>query len=225
MNKIIAFLPMRKGSQRVKNKNTRKFANYKFGLFELKLEQLLKSNVDEILISTNDEIILNFLEKQKNNRIKIDRRPEWLCSNESKTDDLISYVAQITEKKEDILWTHVTSPFIDENDYNKAIEIYHSQINKYDSLMSVTKLHTFLWDRSGPINYDRSLFKWPWTQTLPEIFEVNSGIFIAKSDIYKTKKDRIGDRPYFFELEGYNGFDIDWEKDFDLAEHIFLTGK
>ncbi len=41
--KIDVFLPCRKQSSRVKNKNTRKFANINLGLLEIKLNQLLKT--------------------------------------------------------------------------------------------------------------------------------------------------------------------------------------
>ncbi len=47
MSKVIAFLPMRKGSQRVKNKNVRDFAGIKGGLTFIKISQLLRlQNVD-----------------------------------------------------------------------------------------------------------------------------------------------------------------------------------
>jgi len=63
---IKAFLPCRSGSQRVKNKNIRKFYNYKFGLFQLKIEQLTKINqLNEIIVSTDDFKIINFLKKKK----------------------------------------------------------------------------------------------------------------------------------------------------------------
>ena len=59
---ITVFLPCRKGSERIKNKNTRKFCNFNHGLLELKINQLLKSHhIDKILISTNDNEILNYL--------------------------------------------------------------------------------------------------------------------------------------------------------------------
>ena len=62
MNKRIScFLPCRKGSERVLNKNTRKFAGYEFGLTEIKLNQLLKTQlIDEIVLSTNDESIIEY---------------------------------------------------------------------------------------------------------------------------------------------------------------------
>ena len=41
--KFSAILLCKKNSERVKNKNTRKFLNYKLGLTELKIKQLLKT--------------------------------------------------------------------------------------------------------------------------------------------------------------------------------------
>ena len=56
MDKIAFFLPTRKGSERVKNKNTRPFAGMDGGLIENKIRQLLGTKlIDEIILSTNDE--------------------------------------------------------------------------------------------------------------------------------------------------------------------------
>lgn len=55
-NKISFFLPTRKGSERVKNKNTRPFANIEGGLVENKIRQLLSTKfIDEIIFSSNDK--------------------------------------------------------------------------------------------------------------------------------------------------------------------------
>ena len=45
-----------------------------------------------------------------------------------------------------ILWTHVTSPFISVSTFEKAIEQYFNA-DEYDSLMTVNKIQTFLWDK------------------------------------------------------------------------------
>lgn len=59
MDKIAFFLPARKGSERVKNKNTRSFAGIEGGLVENKIRQLLSTkHVDEIILSTNDEVCM-----------------------------------------------------------------------------------------------------------------------------------------------------------------------
>ena len=63
---VDVFLPCRSSSQRVKNKNIKKFSNKNFGLFELKILQLnLVKNIRNIIVSTNDKKIINYL-KLKN---------------------------------------------------------------------------------------------------------------------------------------------------------------
>ena len=64
--KISAVVFARKGSKRIKNKMYQKF----FGksLIEIKIEQLLKSNVDEIIVGSDDLKIEKIVNKFKNNR-------------------------------------------------------------------------------------------------------------------------------------------------------------
>ena len=87
--------------------------------------------------------------------------------------------------------------------------------------MSVTKLQQFLWNKSKPISYNREKEKWPRTQTIEPIYEVNSGVFIADIEIYKKYNDRIGQTPYLYKLDKKESFDIDWEDDFEIAEILW----
>jgi len=218
---VTVFLPCRAGSERVPHKNTRDFAGIKGGLLKIKLEQLLKAgSIDKIILSTNDEEVINIAKVINNSRIIIDRRPEHLATSATSTDDLIKYVPSLIESGL-VLWTHVTSPFIDEKIYDGAISRYHELKGEYDSLMSVTPLKTFIWDKNGAVNYDRSAEKWPRTQTIDPLFEVNSGIFIAPVNIYTGLGDRIGKNPFLFETDDIASFDIDWEEDFFIAEAIY----
>jgi len=219
---ITVFLPCRKGSQRVKNKNIRPFAGIDGGLARIKLEQISKiDGVREVILSTNDEEIIQIGNSLDIPHLRIDRRPEYLCANDTTTDELINYVSTLTNA-DHILWTHVTSPFIDVKSYNDAITKYFEILKRgFDSLMSVTKLQTFVWDKNGPLNYDREVIKWPFTQSLEPIYEVNSGIFISSRKNYITFNDRIGMNPYLHILDGREAFDIDWEDDFSTAEKMF----
>ncbi len=223
--KVIAFLPCREGSQRVKKKNIKPFAEIEQGLIYIKLIQLLKvEEIEQIVVSTNDIEVKRIAESFDNSKIIIDDRPEELASSSTSTDDLIKYVPKIIDAGV-ILWTHVTSPFIDEKVYKNAIESYYLNSDVYDSLMSVTKLHKFLWNESEPINYDRGVEKWPRTQTIKPIYEVNSGLFIANIDLYKKLNDRIGEKPFLYEVDEKIAFDIDWEIDFEIAEILWRNMK
>ena len=94
----------------------------------------------------------------------------------------------------------------------------------FDSLMTVTEIQSFIWDDSGPINYDRTEEKWPRTQTIKPIYEINSGVFLADCEIYRKNKDRIGDCPYLYKLDQLDGFDIDWPEDFVIAQQMCAQG-
>ncbi len=221
MIKVTAFLPMRKGSQRVKNKNIKDFAGIKGGLTFIKISQLLKvKRIEKIIISTNDDEVKKIAKSFNNKRIIIDNRPEELATSITSTDDLIKYVPSIIEDGI-VLWTHVTSPFVDDNIYNDCLDSYDTNIYKNDSLMSVTKVQKFFWDEKQPLNYDKSKEKWPRTQTIAPMFEINSGLFITDIEIYRNIHDRIGNSPILYQLEEKKAFDIDWKDDFEIAEILW----
>lgn len=222
---ITVFLPCRAGSERVPHKNTKPFAGIEGGLIFLKLKTLLKIKaIDQIVVSTNDDRVIEVALSFESPKIKIDQRPEYLASSRTSTDELIQYVPQII-KEGHILWTHVTSPFFDQMMYEDAIENYFRSLTSgFDSLMSVNKIQSFLWKDSTSFNYDRDQERWPRTQTIEPIYEVNSGVFLNSIENYKSHKDRIGLLPYMYETQGLYSFDIDWQEDFDLAEKIYLVG-
>jgi CMP-N-acetylneuraminic acid synthetase len=223
--KTVAFLPCRKGSERVPNKNIRDFAGVTGGLLFIKLEQLLKSKrIDEIILSSNDAQVFEISSSFKNEKIVPVRRPNHLGLSSTSTDDLIAYAAELIPDGT-ILWTHVTSPFITAELYDQIIDRYYNILNHFDSLMTVSVLRKFIWNETGAVNYDRRLEKWPRTQTLKPLYEVNSGAFIADSSVYRQQKDRIGNTVFLYELSDKESFDIDWQEDFDMAEIIYKTNK
>lgn len=224
---VTVFLPCRAGSERVPRKNTKPFSDIEGGLVSIKLQQLLKvKSVDRIVVSTNDEEVIKIAKRFEDKKVVIDIRPENLASSETSTDDLINYVPKIIAFGH-ILWTHVTSPFLEASHYESAIETYQKNLeNKtFDSLMSVNSVQTFLWDANGSINYDRNVEKWPRTQTIKKLYEINSGIFINSRANFIKHRDRIGENPFLLETEGYSSFDIDWPEDFVMAELIYKSIK
>lgn len=221
--KVNVFLPMRAGSDRVLRKNTRAFSGVNGGLCRIKIKELLKcKNLDRIIVSTDDPTVVKICNEFCSAKIQIVPRPHALASSIASTDDLIKYVPEIMPKGH-ILWTHVTSPFITSNIYDELISEYFKRLSNFDSLMTVTKLQKFIWNDDGPFCYDREVEKWPRTQTISPLWEVNSGAFLASKDIYLKNHDRIGDKPYLFELDQVVSFDIDWLPDFEIAEKLYAA--
>lgn len=220
MKDLTVFLPCRKGSQRVLEKNTRPFAGIEGGLLRLKLESLLDlKSMTRLILSTNDEAVIEIAGAFRDERLVIDRRPDKYASSSTSTDELVDYVSKM-DFEGDILWTHVTSPFISCKTYERAIEVYRNSEN--DSLMSVEEIRNFLWTANGPLNYDPKVEKWPRTQTLEPVYEVNSAIFLAPMEVYRQSANRIGKNPYLFVLNHLENVDIDWPEDFEFAQQLYL---
>lgn len=222
---ITFFLPTRKGSERVINKNTRDFAGVSGGILRVKLEQLLQvEEVDKIIVSTNDPETINVVNSFNNNKIKIIERPEHLCLSSTNIEEFINYIPTIIST-EHIFWVHATAPFVTADDYSKALKQYRDVLDnkEFDSLISVTKIQQFLWDAETKsfINHDRSVLKWPRTQDLKPIYEINHAFYINSKFNYIKNNDRIGNNPDLFVLDKIKSFDIDWEEDFNLAEILY----
>lgn len=222
---VSVFLPCRKGSERVPKKNIKPFAGYEQGLVELKLSQLLACQaIDEVVLSTNDEEILDYAATISSSKLRIHKRADVLCTSQTSTDALVAHALDLIPDGH-ILWTHVTSPFINAAVYDAIIARYFAALQEgYDSLMTTTLIHGFLWNEQAPINYDRQQEKWPRTQTIAPVHEVNSGVFLSSAANYKVLDDRIGNRPLLYPLDKITAHDIDWHEDFVIAEAIAHNG-
>ena len=223
--KIAFFLPTRKGSERVKSKNTRPFAGIEGGLVENKIKQLLATkHIDEILFSSNDEMCIAIAEKYaSDSRLRISPRPNELCLSTTNLQDLICYVPTITNA-DHILWGHVTTPLVEAKVYDTAIEQYLSKITKgYDSLVSVKELKNFLLNQEGKLVNNTTDIPWPRTQDLEPLYEINHAIFLAKRSVYTEQKNRIGQKPLLYIMDEIHSKDIDWEEDFKIAEIMYKT--
>lgn len=222
MGSMAFFLPTRKGSERVKNKNTRTFAGIEGGLFVNKLQQLLRTkNVDEILVSGNDEICLDYAGRFRDSRLRIIERPVELCRSDTNLQDLIVYVPTITEC-DNILWGHVTTPLTTHREYDAAIECYYdARRNGYDSLVGVTELKNFLLNASGCLVNNTTKLQWPRTQDLEPLYEINHTMFIAGRECYLTQRNRLGNNPMLYVMDKLHSMDVDWEEDFLIAEAMF----
>ena len=222
--KINVFLPCKKNSKRIKNKNKRKFANINFGLVKIKLSQLLKSKlIDNIYLSTNDNEIIKFAQKLRKKKLIIHKRKDtFLSRDNTMTQSLINHAYNIIPDGH-ILWTHVTSPFVNEKIYDDVIKLYKKilKLKKYDSLMSITKIKGFVWDDKKSINYNSKKVKWPKTQDIKPLNKINSGIFLSSRLNYLKFKNRIGKKPFMYELPRFLGADIDDAEDFYLAEFLY----
>ncbi|WP_207653896.1 cytidylyltransferase domain-containing protein [Clostridium sp. BSD9I1] len=216
MNKIVALVPMKGHSERVPNKNIRDFAGEP--LFFKILESLEKSRyIKDIYIDTDSDVIQELA--IKNFDVKFIRRPKELIGDFISMNDIINYdLTQIDSPY--YIQTHSTNPLLTTETIDKVIEFYFENISTYDSLFTVTRLQTRLFDKNqNAINHNpNELIR---TQDLSPVFEENSNIYMFSKDSFIKNKQRIGKKPYMYELDKYEAIDIDDESDFILAEALY----
>ncbi|HEG0589758.1 TPA: acylneuraminate cytidylyltransferase family protein [Campylobacter coli] len=212
--RIKALIPVRSGSQRVKDKNIRPFANS--SLLEVKIRQLKRiKEIDSIVVNSNDSKMLDIARSFNVEAIK---RDDKFATNDTLANELYVNLAKNIDT-DVVLLAHVTSPLISDSTIRKCIDEYKKNIFKHDSLVTVSSVKHFLWLNGNPINYNPELK--PRSQDLPDIVSLNHAIHILPRDIMIKKKDIMGYNPMFYEISAIEGMDIDNELDFDIAEFLF----
>jgi CMP-N-acetylneuraminic acid synthetase len=81
-------------------------------------------------------------------------------------------------------------------------------------------MQTRLWDQlARAINHNPAILL--RTQDLPPIYNENSCLYIFEKQTLQDFQNRIGRRPYMFEMDEFEAQDIDEEINFQVAEAIF----
>lgn len=211
MKNITAVIPVRQGSQRVKNKNFKAFAGK--SLLEHKIDVVKRLPVKDIVINTDSDYAI---ELAKKNNISYHKREPYYASSECTNSEYHEYLAKVTDA-DDILITQVTSPLITVDTFIEAIDLYNN-VN-CNSLMSIKKVKEYLWYKNEPINY--KLDYAPNSQDLPNYFAPTFGVIIVNKQAMLKSKNFICSKPYFYEVSETETIDIDTELDFEFAEFLF----
>ncbi|MBD1152611.1 cytidylyltransferase [Pelagibacterales bacterium SAG-MED22] len=216
MNKLVAVVPIRKGSQRVKNKNFRTFVDKNLLIYKIETLKKLKF-LDEIIINTDSEKAISLAKKLN---VKFFRREDYYASSHCLNSDFWKNVADNTNS-EYIMFTNCTSPLITLKTYENIISIFSDiyKTNEFDSINTVTEIKEFLFKDSKPINF--KLNKTPNSQDLPNIVKLNFAINILKTKQMSSRKSLIGRKPFLYNLDEREGLDINTEYEFSFAEFLY----
>ncbi len=214
MDNIIAIIPARAGSVRVKNKNTRPFYNGK-SLLEICIEKLIKLPVDRVVVNSESDEILEMAWKAGASKQK---RPFELAESTTNPNDLAEYIAR-QNASDYILYVHCTSPFLKQETIERFLKEGIIKLRKHDSVNSASLIKKHLWMAGSPLNYEKE-FR-PNTQMLPDIYALNYGLNLIKREKMIKYRDFIGVNPFLFEIPDSESIDIDTEDDWKLAESLY----
>ncbi len=214
--KITAVIPIRSGSQRVKDKNLRPFANT--CLMELKIKNLLKvPELTSIVVNTNSEEAIEIVKKKYSDRIKIHRREEYYASSKCSGSEFFRHLGEVTDT-DIFVYCPCTSPFIKPATVSQCINNFLTT-SEYDCLATVSSIKEFMWLDGKPINYNPEHA--PNSQNLPNILALNFGVTVVKKEDLIKNSNIIGKKPQFVITDEIEAIDIDTPLDFYVAEQLY----
>ena len=214
--KIVALLPMKANSERVKGKNFKMLAGKP--LFRWILDALLATpEIEKIVINTDARRILEENGLRESDRVMIRDRREELCGdlvsmNLIIGDDIAAVEADL------YIMTHTTNPLISAETIRAGLEKFN-QADQNDSLFTVNKVQTRFYREDGSaVNHDpANLIR---TQDLEPWFEENSCLYYFTKRSFEKTGTRIGERPLMMETPPLESLEIDEPHDWEIVSAL-----
>ena len=231
---IVALIPARAGSKRVPDKNIRPLADHP--LIAYTIAAAIDSGVfSDVIVSTDSE---HYAEIAKHYGAQVPfLRPAALAGDQSPDIEWVEftlYRLEEADRKYDCFSIlRPTSPFRLPATIQRAWQKFSSQ-QGVDSLRAVEKCAQHpakMWvvrgNRMMPL-LPLGPAKQPWHSSqypsLPEIYVQNASLEIAKSRVVFKDRTIAGNVVMPFLTTDYEGFDVNNEYDWQLAEHTVQKG-
>lgn len=210
--KVVAFLPVKGTSERIKNKNTT-LLNGK-PLFLHTLEKLVRCPfIDDVFLDTEKDEIYDM---GKHTGCHYLKRDPSLATN--KTDGHSLFYNEAVKVDADIYIQILgTSPFILPSTIERGVGILKNHGDKYDSVVLVRREKMYTWGEGVP-NYDYDHI--PNSKDLPDTVIETMGLYITNRRVAVEERRRYGKNVYLLEALPIEATDVNYPEEFDFAEII-----
>lgn len=226
--KIVALIPARSGSKRLKNKNIKKLK--KHPLIAYTIKAAVKSKIFDEIICVTDSFKYKKIAEKYGAKVPY-LRPKQISKEKSPDIDWVIWIMNKIEKRNKYHIFSIlrpTNPLRNEETIKRAFKIFFN--TKCDSLRAVDlcKQHPYkMWKIKN--NFMKPIFnfknKTPYHSRqyadLPKIHVQNASLEIAWTRLLKKKYPTIsGKRIASFVSKGNEGYDINTKLDFDVLEYL-----
>jgi CMP-N-acetylneuraminic acid synthetase len=223
---ILAIIPARGGSKGVIGKNQKDL----FGkpLIQYTIEAALKSNLSEVIVSTDDRNIAS-ISADLGANVPFIRPPEF-SSDTAQSIDVALHALEFMQEKnvakyDAVMLLQPTTPFRSFEDINKAIELLNNSSDA-DSVISVVDVEGHHPARMKFLK-DGILVDPPFCekvenqnrQELDKMYIRNGAVYLTKSDVILNRSYK-GSKCLALLMPNSRSINIDTETDFKLAEWI-----
>ena len=233
--RIIALIPARQGSERIKHKNIKNFFSHP--LLAYAIQSAIKSKLFEKVVVSTDSLKYAKIAKYYGAEV-LSLRPKKISSSKSPDYDWINYTIDLYKKKK-INFTHFfilrpTNPFRNSNTIKAAWKKYKTYKN-CDSLRAVSLVR----EHPGKMWKEKHNFIFPLIKkkisnqptynsqykSLPTILVQNASLEISKTSVLDKYKTITGKKiiPYF--NDKFESYDINYPLDLEFAEYLVSRKK
>ena len=217
--KKIGFIPLRKGSKGIPGKNKRKMVGRP--LFTWVLGAAFFSDLDEVVVYTDDEDIIKFINKEYHytTKIKVVERPAETATDTASIESaMLTYAESIDYNFDVFCLLQATSPFTTEDAINQSL---NKLSEGFDSTVSVVNTKRFLWNENGtPVNYDYN--NRPKQQDFNGLLVENGAVYTCTKSILKTNQNRLGTKVGVVKMPKNALLEIDSEQDWIAIEQLLI---
>lgn len=217
--KFFAFIPAKKNSHGLANKNIKLFNNKPLIYWTIN-SAFKSSKIKKFLVSSDSPRILNLSKKYKAKLVHL--RPKNLALPNTTMLKLVKYYKKFYKNYDAIVILQPTSPLRNFKDIDKACSIF--QRENLDSLLSVKKLeHTSNPEqifklKNNKLNYLISRKKRQSIRQLKKTYYVSDGSAIYITKVKHINKFIIGGKIGAYVMPKNRSIDIDDYQDFKIAE-------
>lgn len=232
--RLVALIPARAGSKRVTGKNVRPLDGHPLLAYAIASARA-SGAFSRIIVSTDSEEFAAVARAYGAEAPFL--RPAALAGDLSPDIEWVRHALGELRAAGDTPDAYAllrpTSPFRQAVTIQRAVREFLA--SSADSLRAVQKVSEHpgkMWVRRGPymtplLPFASNGTRWQSTpyQGLPEVFVQNASLEIAWTKTALEKGTLEGDLVHPFLTQGYEGFDINDELDWELAVHLITTGK
>lgn len=210
MDKVVSFIPIKLNNQRLPGKNTMELEGIPLCKYIFNtVEQI--DEINEKYVYCSDEKIKQYIPE----KLIFLKRDTYLDGFQVKGLEIIDRFVKNVDADIYVL-THVTQPFTKADSIRKALNNVLS--GEYDSAFSAVKLQDYMWMNGKPLNYDmKNIVR---TQDLDPIYMETGAFFIFRKEVFTKLGQRIGNKPYIYEIDQFEAVDIDEAEDFEFAKAV-----
>ena len=215
--KILAIIPLRKNSKRIKRKNFIKIGRKK--LFEYTLDEAFKSKlINKIIIATDEKKI----KLKKNKRVQIFNRSKKSATGSAPTEIVVEEILK-KENFDLVILIQATNLFLKSYHLDKAIRKLIFQ-KKYNSLLSVVSSKFFIWqnnNKSEIFSKNYNFKKRPRSQDIKDKEYIENGSFyIFYKKNFLKYKNRLHGKITYYKMPKISLIEIDDNEDLLLVKKL-----